>query len=301
MTIHLQIAGLTIRLHGPEDYPCLSWPLSPFNFFLAPFDVPADLEVSVAVVQALPDLPHGPLHFDACHGLWKLFETGSGFVLESADTLTLQPRSRSLISDDFSRISAWVLEQEMEGTRGWVPMHLFNPLVEICLVTTLVRRGGLLLHSAGVLTERRGFVFTGSSGAGKSTLSDFFAARGATVLSDERTIIRKRADRFVIYGTPWVGSSYHARNEAGPLSQLYCIRHGRSRHQIEPMSSSILFQFLLRQSFLPHWDRTALEATLTFITDLIEHVDCVGLAFVKNPDVVDYLEARDLSPSLVSP
>ena len=85
------------------------------------------------------------------------------------------------------------------------------------------------------------------------------------------------------------------------MSQLYCIRHGRSRHQIEPMSSSILFQFLLRQSFLPHWDRTALEATLTFITDLIEHVDCVGLAFVKNPDVVDYLEARDLSPSLVSP
>ena len=68
--------------------------------------------------------------------------------------------------------------------------------MELCLLTQLARHGGVLLHAAGVVWEGVGLIFTGPSEAGKSTLSEFYLARGAAVLSDERIIIRQIGDTF---------------------------------------------------------------------------------------------------------
>jgi hypothetical protein len=176
-------------------------------------------------------------------------------------------------------------------------MHVLNPIVEACLLTRLAREGGLLLHAAGVLTEHGAWVFSGASGAGKSTLSDLFAASGRRVLSDERTIVRAVGGELMAFGTPWPGAGRQALNEAGPLTALYCIAHGRDAHVSRPMSAREVSTFVLPQAFLPHWDRDALDRTLAFLVEMAERVECTGLAFVKRPDVVDYLLARSAVPA----
>ena len=178
-------------------------------------------------------------------------------------------------------------------------MKILNPIVEVCLLTRLAREGGLLLHSAGVLSLTEGYIFTGASGAGKSTLSGFFDTRGASVLSDERMIIRKNGDAFVIYGTPWVGSGAYAKSDSGLLTGLFCISHG-PQHQLESLSPTTVLSFLLPQCFLPHWDRTGMESTLRFLSDLIAHVPCQRLAFAKHPDVVDYVQSQPARTALVA-
>jgi hypothetical protein len=299
MRIDLHIAGYRIRLTEAQDYPYISWPLHPFGSFLDRSDHHPDIDLAITVVEELPNLSHGPLHFDACHGLWRLYEAGAGSLLESLDTATHQPCARALIAKDFSYVDVWTRREEVGSVLGWVPMKILNPIVEVCLLTRLAREGGLLLHSAGVLSLTGGYIFTGASGAGKSTLSGFFDTRGASVLSDERMIIRKSGETFVIHGTPWVGSGAYAKNESGLLTELFCISHG-PQHQIESLPPSAVLSFLLPQCFLPHWDRTAMESTLAFLSDLIAHIPCQRLTFAKYQDVVDYVQNQLTRTALVA-
>ncbi len=299
MIIELELGGYRIRLEEQDDRPLISWPVEPFATFLVQSvdppncrtDRDVDIHITVTLVRALPDFPERSLCFDACHGLWALYESPSGYLLEALDTQTCVPRSRSWIDASFSRIHTWLTEQTVEGTAGWSPVQILNPLVEVCLVTRLARDGGLLVHAAGVLTSMGGVAFTGPSGAGKSTLSSWYAARGATVLSDERTILRRHGHGIMVHGTPWVGSGRFAANGSGPLSRLYCIRHGQDRHAVTALPPPALFRFLLGQCVLPLWDREGLEGALSFLSELVERVGGTELAFLNAPDIVDYLEA----------
>ena len=299
MRIDLHIAGYRIRLAEEQDSSAFSWPMHPFGAFLDHSNFHPDIEITITVVEELPNFSLGPLQFDACQGLWRLYEAESGVLLESLDTKTLQPRTRALITEDFSHVDVWTHGEEVGSVRGWVPMKILNPLVEVCLLTRLAREGGLLLHSAGILSPTGGYIFTGQSGAGKSTLSGFFNTHGASVLSDERMIIRKSGDTFVMHGTPWVGSGAYAKNESGPLTELFCIRHG-TQHQIEGLSPGAVLALILPQCFLPHWDRAAMESTMAFLSDLIAHVPCQRLTFAKQPDVVDYIQSQLSRTALVT-
>jgi hypothetical protein len=112
-------------------------------------------------------------------------------------------------------------------------------------------------------------------------------------------IIRKSGETFVIHGTPWVGSGAFAKNESGFLTKLFCISHG-PQHQIESLPPSAVLARILPQCFLPHWDRTAMESTLAFLSDLIAHIPCQRLTFAKHPDVVDYAQNQLTRISLVA-
>jgi hypothetical protein len=299
MRIDLMIGGYRIRLTEALDYPCISWPLHPFGSFIDRSHHHLDIDLAITLVGELPSLSHGPLRFDACHGLWRLYEADAGWLLESLNTKTHQPSARALITKDFSHVDVWTRMEEVGSVRGWIPMKTLNPIVEVCLLTRLAREGGLLLHSAGVLSFTGGYIFTGASGAGKSALSGFFDTRGASVLSDERMIIRKDGGAIVIHGTPWVGSGAYAKNESGLLTELFCVSHG-PEHQIENLPPNAVLSFLLPQCVLPHWDRSAIEATLTFLNDLIGQVPCRRLAFTKHPDVVDYVQNQLTRTAMVA-
>lgn len=288
MDLAFRIADHAVVLHEPKGHPCLTWPLRPFDRFLVPAADP-NLHVTVTVALPLPELSPGPLRFDAAHGCWKLRAAGEDLLFESLDPKTLQPRVRALISPDYRSVRAWILPDLRGGQVGWSPMHLFNPLIEVCLLTGLARTGGVLLHAAGLSMRDEGYVFTGASGTGKSTIAEWFAQRGALVLSDERLVIRREADRVTFYGTPWVGSGNYARNANAPLTRLYCINHGHERHRISSMSARALSQELLRQCVLPLWDRAALEATLATVAHLAEKAHCRALAALNSPDIVDFV------------
>ena len=111
-------------------------------------------------------------------------------------------------------------------------------------------------------------------------------------------VIRKHGKEFIIHGTPWIGNGAYAKNESGLLTELFCIRHGAA-HRTEPMSPRAALAWLLPQCFLPHWDRTAMESTLTFLDDVIRHVSCTQLTFAKHPDVVEFLAQQVTKPALV--
>ena len=295
MQIDLQLGGHVIHLREPHDYPCLAWPIRPFDRFLAEPGTSPDFEIDVEVCATLPALKKGPLRFDAAHGYWTVFESDSGLVIESLSPQLLQPRARALLSDDYRTVRAWILPEFHLGQVGWSPMHLFNPIVEVCLLSRLALDGGLLLHAAGVAIHDQGYVFTGASGTGKSTIAQLFADQDALILSDERVILRQQGAGVTVYGTPWVGSGQYAAQASRLMTGLYGISQGEHRHRLEPLSPTKTMSLLLQQAFLPHWDRAAMEATLDFLASLTTHTPCFGLAFLNQADVVELLQARSAS------
>ena len=303
MLIDLQIGGYAIRLDEPEGHACLHWPFITFAPFVAEPGRTPDIALTVRVVQRLPEIAHGPVLYDACHGLWKWHAADAGYLLESPNRSTRQPEALALLSEDIASVTVWVLGQPAGRTTRmkWDPLHIINPIVEACLLTRLARDGGLFLHASGLLTEEGGVAFTGPSGAGKSTLAALYAARGARVLSDERIILRAVEGAVQVFGTPWPGSGTHARNQQGPLTGLFCIRHGQDGHVLRRMSPGAAASFVLPQCFLPHWDRAAMEGTLAFLGTLLGTVDCFELAFMNAPDIVEFIEEQRLGRALATP
>ena len=301
MDISISIGGFIVRMREPHDYPTLAWPLRPFESFVASSVLPADIHVDVSVVSPLPDFGSPRPRFDAGAGLWKLFDTDAGLAIESLHTSTQQPRVRALLSDDYRRIHAWILPEYVGGQVGWCPMYLFNPVVEVCFLSRLARKGGILLHAAGLVFQQNGLVFTGPSGAGKSTIAQMFAERHADVLSDERVVLRVENDNLTVYGSPWVGSGEYAANSSTSLTALYIISHARDRHRISQLPSSTAISRLLQQSFLPHWDRDGMERSLDFLLSIVSSVPCLSLAFLKQADVVDLVQQQPPVEAAVSP
>lgn len=289
MDLTVRIGGYTVQIDEPNNHPRLTWPLRPFDGFLVPSTPAPDIRVDVTVVSPLPDPLPGKLLFDSAHGCWRLLESDAGLLFECLDPKMLQPRVRAHIADDYRTVRAWMLPGLEDGQVGWSPMQLFNPLIEVCLLSRLSRDGGLLLHAAGLVLNEQGYVFTGASGTGKSTLAELFAHHGAAILSDERVILRRQGPSFLLYGTPWVGSGQYAENASAPIAALFGISHGQERHCLTPMKSSSAITCVLQQAFLPHWDRAGLEAMLEFLASLTRHIPCHGLSFLNQPDVVEFV------------
>jgi hypothetical protein len=301
MRIDLHIGGFTIALDEPDNHPVVDWPVPLYEAYLTSEADSPDLWFAVSIIHPLPVLPTGELLFDAEHGQWRLFKAGSEYLFESLDPMTLLPRCRAILDRDFSVGQVWLCGQATTEGRSWNPLDLLNPLIDMCLLTRLTRAGGLLLHAAGVVSDDGVWVFTGDSGAGKSTLSGWCKTQGMAVLNDERIIMKRKDDRLVVWGTPWVGTGGVSMNQCGPLARLHCIRHGNNGHSMRGLRSAEASQLILRQCTVPHWDPDGLEGMLSLLDILVTEADCVDLAFEHDPKVVDYLRLSSATPFALIP
>lgn len=301
MSLELTIGGYVIRMEAGGAISASDWPWPAYGPFVTAARGYADILLHVTVGKTLPTRDHGPLLFDSEQGLWRLYQHLNGYYFESFDTLTLALSCCAVIASDFSTTETWLLENRHGTSRTWQPGQLFNPLIQVCLVSKLGRDGGFLLHASGVATEQGTWVFTGDSGAGKSTLAGWLRDRGGIVLNDERLLIRPQDDGLSIWGTPWAGSLGEGHNRSGKLTRLHCIRHGSGAHRLILLSSAMISRLVLRQCFFPHWDPEALAGMLRGITHLVEQVDIVELSFLNDPNVIDFLMHYPLDRAMASP
>lgn len=135
----------------------------------------------------------------------------------------------------------------------------FDSFLRAFYSRALLREGGMLLHCAGLVKNRKAYLFLGKSGAGKSTLSKL-AAAGADVISDELNIVRLEKGRYTVHGSPFWGEMRNeGRQGAWPLGGVFLLKKAGT-NRLSPCSKPEALKLLLR--CLVNFSRSPEDAAL---------------------------------------
>ncbi|HOO21620.1 MAG TPA: hypothetical protein PL011_09570 [Kiritimatiellia bacterium] len=97
-----------------------------------------------------------------------------------------------------------------------------DSIIRIATSFLSVARGGMLVHSASVMTDFGAFLFCGISRSGKSTVGkvsrDLYP-----LLTDEMTLIEKSGDGYQAWGTPFWGELQLSVNQSAPLRAAFLL------------------------------------------------------------------------------
>ncbi|MFC1583933.1 hypothetical protein ACFL5V_00140 [Fibrobacterota bacterium] len=136
--------------------------------------------------------------------------------------------------------------EQHSGTLRMRPsIYAFDALVRVLYATLMPLYNGMLMHAAGVVKNRRAYLFAGRSGAGKTTVSRL--SRGK-VLNDEITAVRIMGkDRVELSGTPFWGEmgSGPVYRESFKLGALFFLKKDKT-DRIIPLKSIFSIPAILR-------------------------------------------------------
>jgi hypothetical protein len=287
--LHLRIGRVTITV-APDagDCPLLALP-PPGDRFLVNNGAP-DILLRVHYGE-MPSLPQESELVQSGARRWSLYRVQGGYAIP----LILgdhHPYRLAVMNHAFTAGDLFIQRRDPVPDQP-APQVTIDPLIfptaELLMLNYLARgRRGLILHSLGLNDGGRGLLFVGVSGAGKSTMANCWLGSGATLLSDDRIIVRRQDDRFMMYGTPWHGDAGIASPEAAPLERVYFLARASENH-VQPLPSMEAVTRLMVCSFPPFHDPEGLDFVLEFLSRLAAEVPCYQLGFVPDAKVVDFV------------
>ena len=287
----LRVADITLSARSVD--PDLRLTVDPVTRrFLSPDAVP-DLLLAVKRTD-LDSAPRGEMLFDS-GASWRLGRLAGGDLLFSFFSAPLGPipYKQARISPDW-KTGEILLHAPFHPLDEPAEVLQF-PLDELLFHHLLATRGwGVELHACGVLDPSgKGFLFAGQSGDGKTTTARLWRDQGATVLSDDRIIVRKENGAFWMYGTPWHGEEELAENLRTKLSGIFILARGDENRLLD-VSPVEAISALVARSFVPFHSREPMENTLAFLEGLVGAVPCRTFAFVPDGGAVSFVRAQSV-------
>jgi len=220
---------------------------------------------------------------------WSLYkqEERRLFVLKIPSS-TKPPFCVAEFDRDYRKGTIHISSDFFKGYQGdRLPFPLFYPLAEIFMITFLAQKRGLLVHACGINDNGRGYLLTGNSGNGKSTSANIWKKK-ATILNDDRIVIRFREGKFFMYGTPWHGDYTGTSPEGIAIERIFFLQHG-DENKMVPRTGAQAVAMLLARAFPPFWDDAGMDFSLQLLNDLVNQVPCHDLSFVPDEDIIDFV------------
>lgn len=289
----LSIGGLliTVRRCADDLPPVAAGPLAAFR--ASPGAAPPTATVAVRWADDRSPVRRTERLF-ASGGTWTLYRAADGGYVYDVAVPVFGPQPYRTAWFDADYQNGWIAYRPDAVVRRGARAALEYPLDELWVTNLLARGRGVELHACAVVdVDGRGFLFVGQSGDGKTTTARLWAAAGATILSDDRVIVRRLNGRWVMFGTPWHGEAEFARSDCAPVTRMFILRHGR-REQVGALQPAQAAALLFARAFPPFYDAAAVDFTVDFLGRLVGELSCETLAFTPTPRAVDYV--RRLAP-----
>lgn len=293
----LNIAGYTIRFESSDEGPALM-PGKRFKKFMVPATVQLEGPVSL-VIKVFPgkvSMPssavrvfHAP-YVEEIDGtmhnvspeFWSVWKDGHELIIT---TVFPSSKCKKTAVVKFSPNSKeWFLW--IDGPDCRIDPFEY-PLDGLILYYLTVMNKDLMIHASGVSIRGKGYLFSGISGKGKSTMASLWKEAGASVIHDDRLIIRKHDGEYRMYNTP-VYDNEEPREAR--LDRIYIISHG-TENRITPVDGASAVSLVIANCIQHNWDPAIITGLLGSISAMCSEVPVSRLAFVPEKSVTDRILA----------
>ncbi|HKK41263.1 MAG TPA: hypothetical protein VJ963_02555 [Bacteroidales bacterium] len=156
------------------------------------------------------------------------------------------------------------------------------PLDGLILYYLTVMHGDIMIHASGVNHSGFGYIFSGVSGKGKSTMASLWEEKGAKVIHDDRLIIRKKKNGYMMYNTPVYNNDTPAESV---LNRIFIIEHG-PENRITPLRGALAISMIMSNCIQHNWDHDIVEGLLESVTDMCNSIPVAKLSFKPDKRVI---------------
>ena len=231
------------------------------------------------------------LIFDS-QAAWSLYRIDGLNIFVQKDLVpsSTSPYLMAILDPDFRKgeVHSLIRESEKSPIDGLVPHPLDYPLSEVLMMCLLSQGRGLMLHACSVNDNGRGYLFAGNSTHGKSTIAKLWSKSGATILNDDRIIVREKDGEFWMYGTPWHGDFNKVSPNGLPIRKLFFLRHGEKNSAVSRKGAEAV-SMLLTRSFPTFWDKKGMDYTLGLLDRMASKLPCYELDFLPDKRIIDFV------------
>jgi len=218
---------------------------------------------------------------------WALYRSRGKYVLQDGSPESgLLPETIIILEPDLKSGNLYIRNNTLN--RDLFPDLLRYPLNQILMIMLLSLCKGISMHACGVDDNGHGYLFSGNSTHGKSTIAKLWSESGATVLNDDRIIVRKKDGEFWMYGTPWHGTFNEVSPNGLPIRKIFFLRHGEKNLAV-PRKGVEAVSMLLTRSFSPLWDEEGMDYTLGLLDRMAGRLPCFELDFLPDKKIIDFV------------
>lgn len=160
----------------------------------------------------------------------------------------------------------------------------------IALEKILMEEEALILHAACVDTPYGGILFTGASGAGKSTQAELWCKWGqGRLINGDRPIIKKGADGWRAYGSPYAGSSGCHLNESCKIRAIVLPKKS-DRCSLRRLEHSEKFRKVFGNLTLNLWDTDFVLKASGLTQEIVKEIPVYELECTMEQEAVFTLQ-----------
>jgi hypothetical protein len=228
------------------------------------------------------------LKFDS-GGTWVYYKSENENIVVLVSPPNRTPYRIAVYDKEFrvGRIYHTQLQERDDSGAFAIPSGLEWPLGQLNMVNLLARERGIMLHACGIDDSGRGYLCAGNSGHGKSTLARLWSSH-ASILNDERIVLRREGDVYWIYGTPWYGEYSVFSSHSVPVEKIFFLYPSKV-NTISRIKGATAVTRLIARMFPPFWDSDGMRFTLDLCNQLVASTPCYDLGFTNTSDTLEFM------------
>ena len=166
--------------------------------------------------------------------------------------------------------------------------YLQNLCIYRDICKQIIKFGAMLVHSAAISVDGKGYMFSALSGTGKTTHINLWLKKfgdRARVINGDKPIIREVDGEFRVFGTPWCGKEGINENISAPIQGICLLSRGKE-NKISRVKSDEAIASLMEQTARPKGAESMIEL-LELIDKLLGKVPIYRLFCNMEPEAAD--------------
>jgi hypothetical protein len=287
---NLNIAGYNIRVEAASK----ETELTPGQRFVNSICSEKDSDVTITVHLGPGDFPanaervfHAPLveeingdRIKKSDNFWSIYKHRSGLFIKTIFPYT------DCTKEGYLKFSLTTRSWDLflpEGVDNADPLEY--PLDGLILYYLSVINGDIMIHASGVSHAGKGYLFSGVSGRGKTTMARLWDNAGAKVVHDDRLIIKRTGDKYMMFNTPvYVNDT----PTGSPLTRIFLIEHGKENKMI-PVTGASAVSLMLANCIQHNWNPEVIARLMGSVSIMCSEVPVVRLMFRPDRSIIDYI------------